>query len=463
MYTIDQANEYVEKNKKLINKKFRLKYHLMPEIGWMNDPNGMIFHKGIYHVFYQYNPYGTSPGGPMHWGHAISHDLVQFSNVEVALAPEMEDESGIWSGGAEINRQTDELVLFYTKHYEKEVRRQTQNVAVSKDGIHFTKHIGSVIDDNQVPNHASKTEFRDPNPVFINGAYYTLVGSRDREERGQFLVYKSKNLEDFEYHGTIGPNRYFGSMAECPDYFRLDDKDVLLFSVIGLQEEENRFLNPNASLYMIGSLDLENNRYIIEHTGEIDRGHDFYAPQTLQDDKDRRIMMAWMSMWDKDYHLDIHKHGWNGAMTFPRQLRIEKDELYQYPVDEINKYRSEPTKLLNGMKVPKCSDIEFRMGSLSKRIRFHNESQSEYFEIGREDGNIYYESILLENQPQNRRTSLHAYDDVNIRLLLDTSSVEIFIGDGRETISTRVFMDTKSYILDIEGELVCGKCHEIIL
>ncbi len=461
MYTVKKANEFITQNKKNINEKYRLKYHIMPDVGWMNDPNGVIYYKENYHVFYQYYPYGTSPGGDMHWGHAISRDLVDFRNVGVALAPDLEDETGIWSGGAEINNQTGELMLYYTKHYEKEYKKQTQNIATSKDGIHFVKQKGEIIGIDMLPDHASKVDFRDPNPVYMDGMYYILIGSKNNDDQGQILVYKSKDNDTFVYHGTLGPYPYFGSMAECPDLFKLGDKYVLLFSVIGLKKEVNKYLNNNSSIYMIGDLNMIDLTFDIDSVGEIDRGHDFYAPQTLYDEKDRRIMFAWMSMWDKDYVLDKEKHGWNGAVTFPRQLQIKENQLFQYPVEEIKAYHSEKKKLTGEVHIVKAADIEIVIDASFKNMKFFNDDNSESFELGYENGKVYFDSGDIGILPQDRRYSMKCYRRTTLRILMDISSIEIFIDGGRETITSRIYMDTEMYKIQIEGSIIKGEYHEI--
>jgi beta-fructofuranosidase len=131
---IQRATDYIKQNKHRVNPIFRPSFHLVPPIGWMNDPNGFIHYRGAYHLFYQYHPY-SSAWGPMHWGHSVSTDLLRYSDAPIAMAPDHDDEHGCFSGGAVIEKNTGNLILMYTKHYEKGFVQERQNIAVSKDGF----------------------------------------------------------------------------------------------------------------------------------------------------------------------------------------------------------------------------------------------------------------------------------------------------------------------------------------
>ena len=141
-YTIEKANKYIEENQNSINLKHRHAFHLMPEIGWMNDPNGFTFYKGYYHLFFQFYPYETK-WGPMHWGHARSKDLFIWEHLPVALAPDLPNEDGCFSGGSVVIEE--KLCLMYTAHYHQSFQKQEQSFAISTDGIHFEKGSGKPI------------------------------------------------------------------------------------------------------------------------------------------------------------------------------------------------------------------------------------------------------------------------------------------------------------------------------
>ena len=231
--TIERAEKFIKENKHKVNNEFRLKFHFMPEIGWMNDPNGLVFYKGQYHIFYQHYPY-NSIWGDMHWGHAVSSDLVKYDYAPIALAPDQEDETGCFSGGAIIDRRNpDKLHLFYTKHYEKDGKIiETQGIATSEDGIRFDKKDRPIIDSKMVEGYAKISDVRDPVPYYKDGVYYVIVGTKNENENGRFIVFKSKDLDAFTFHDYIEGYDLFGTMAECPSLIDFEQASVLLFSKI---------------------------------------------------------------------------------------------------------------------------------------------------------------------------------------------------------------------------------------
>lgn len=454
LYTIDEAETFITANKSKVNPQYRPFFHAAPPIGWINDPNGVVYYRNQYHVFYQFYPYGTSWGAP-HWGHFVSSDLVVFHDEKVALAPDNIDETGCFSGGAVVNpKNQDELILAYTQHYENGIVRQRQNIARSFDGITFTKRPGSVLTENNLPKNAVKGDFRDPRPIYRAPYYYLFVGSKSLDNIGQILVFRSLDLEHFQFHFTIGPDRRFGTMAECPDFFTLDGKDVILVSATALPSDGVRYKNVNSSLVVIGRFDLENKKYTIESVDEIDLGHDFYAPQTLLDNQNRRIMIAWMNMWGKPYYTALQNHGWNGSLTFPRLLSIKNNHLYQTPVPEIEHYHGNKLPFLNGTTFSKHADLSWTLDMTTDwELRFaHPTNDHDYFVVSGQGGFISLDSSQSLNFPQDKRTFLKKYlGPVSLRILLDTSSVEVFVDGGSETITSLVYIDAPEYRLKFIG------------
>jgi len=446
-FTLERANEFIKNNKDSVNKKHRHKLHLMPEVGWMNDPNGLIFYKGEYHAFYQYYPYEPL-WGPMHWGHAKSKDLYNWEHLPVALAPDLAHEHGCFSGGSVV--VNDELYLLYTSHFDNGKQLQEQSLAISKDGINFEKYLNKpflTIED--LPENSSKVDFRDPNPIEINGEKFILIGSKNNQDEGQFLVYKTENFKNYEYLSKIGPNKMFGVMAECPDLFELDGKHVLLFSGTSLKQDGNRFRNVNSSLYAIGTFDTKTGNYEIEHMDEIDLGHHFYAPQTILNDKDERIMMAWMDMWEKPYYTANIGHNWTGALSFPRKLKVLNNKLIQEPYKVENIFTNE-IKYEDNLELNKTFRVKAKINTSSNtKISFGNEDDK--FDI-----NIFKDRIELDTSntklyPMDKRyVELDNDNQVEIEVFMDVSSIEIFIKDLDKTITTLVYFDEESIKMNIE-------------
>lgn len=458
--TISQANQYVEKNKHKVNTMYRLMFHAMPELGWMNDPNGLVFYRGEYHIFYQHHPY-DSVWGPMHWGHMVSKDLVRFTYLPIALAPDQEDETGCFSGGAIVNQMDkDQLHVFYTKHFDKNgLIIERQGLATTTDGIHFEKSNKPIIDIDLIAPHGLIQDARDPFPFYENGFYYVILGSKDAHNQGKFLIFRSKDLKTFSFHDALIDPIMKNSMAECPDLVKFEHDDIFLFSRIDFTKQKNR----NTSEYFIGRFDIENKKYKYEYQGLIDSGHHFYAPQTLKDNQNRVIMIGWMEIWgDPNVTHDLG-HEWQGALTFPRELKIVDHQLFQYPIEEIISYRKASRKLENGIILEKCLDLEIEDTDTHFSIKFSDpKDQENYFEIGYEDKKFYIDGNQLKSNALSRKESRNSYNSIKLRILVDTSSFEIFINDGIEAFTSRVYMESIHFMI-VTNQNLKGTVHQLVI
>lgn len=440
-FTRKKADLFIRENLNKKSNKMQPTYHFEPKIGWINDPNGLIFYKDKYHIFYQYYPYDTV-WGPMHWGHAVSDDLIKFTHLPVALAPDNKLETGCFSGGAIENPKTKELVLFYTRHFvDGEVCRQTQMIATSKDGLNFKKSKYPVIGEELLPKGSSRKDFRDPNPVYVDGAYYVFIGSADENNKGQLLIYRSPDLKKFELFMTL-KHRYFGAMLECPDFFTLDGKDVFIFSAYGIDEKD---FKGSATMYFVGKLDFEKRTFDIECVETLEKSIEFYAPQTLFDNRNRRILLAWNEGWKPEYYLHKNNYCSNGSFTFPRVLRLKNNRIYSSPIPEIENYYGDKIDYKQGGEVAKSQIVKLKLvneGSL--RISDPNFAES-FFEIGVKDNRVY---LLNNTENKNKITeSCSKCEKFDMTMLLDTTSVELFINDGYEVISSRIFIDAQNYVI----------------
>ncbi len=293
----------------------RFDYHFEPNYGWINDPNGVIQFNGQYHVFFQHNPFAPK-WDKMHWGHAISDDLIHWTQTVNALHPDMyyENNEGCYSGSA--IEKDGKLYVFYTGA-SKELK-QTQCVAVSEDGLHFEKY-----KNNPVLTHDEARDdgnFRDPKVLKYNDRYYMVTGAAQGEV-GRVLLFTSEDLLHWEFVNVLFETADFGGTLECPDLFELDGKWVLMFSA----------MKPTVapSVFLIGSFDGRS--FTPESICYSEIGRDFYAPQTLLDDKGRRIMHAWYHHWGKEL---IDGADTAGALVIPRELHIKNGRIVNYPVAE---------------------------------------------------------------------------------------------------------------------------------
>ena len=235
--TLREARKYEEAFEKLIPEEKRPKFHLTPRVGWMNDPNGFCIYNDKYHLFYQYHPYDAH-WGPMHWGHAESDDLLHWKFLPVALAPdEFYDKDGVFSGSA-ITLKDGRHLLIYTGVMKRTVENgqmkefQTQCVAIG-DGLDYEKYENNpVINTDAIPDGASKTDFRDPKIwEKEDGTYRCLIANRPADGSGQLLLFRSDDCIHWDFVKVFAENKKrYGLMWECPDFFELDGKGVLLTS-----------------------------------------------------------------------------------------------------------------------------------------------------------------------------------------------------------------------------------------
>lgn len=360
-----------------------MKYHFQNKVGWMNDPNGLVFFKGKYHAFFQHYPHATH-WGQMHWGHAVSSDLVNWEEKEIALYPDMpyEDEGGCFSGSAIV--KDDTLYLFYTSVSHE--LGQTQSVAISKDGETFVKYEGNpVIKESPLGNNR---DFRDPKVFLYEGKYKMVVGA-GISNVGKILLFESDDLLNWEYVGEILSDMMYGPCAECPDLFKVEDKWVLMFSSIKA--------TPHRVNFSVG--DFDGKRFIPDNEEEpffaIEEGPDFYAPQTFYAPDGRVILIGWMYNWHRSAPVGkTHV----GALTIPREISFDFDgKLVMRPIREI----AEKIK-------PESTFVSYRDGLL--RISFEGHT-------------------ILQ-----RRC---AYEPT-MKILEDSGVVEVFLEGGRHVITTYI-------------------------
>lgn len=463
-----------------INQIYRHHYHLMPERGWMNDPNGFSFFNNEYHLFYQHYPYDTM-WGPMHWAHAVSPDLIRWTHKEIALKPDKAyDRNGVFSGsGLQVG---SEHWLYYTGHidsnldflYDENFKkrpeaaipasephiRQVQCLAKSEDGVKYTKYEGNpVIGTDQVPEGIKVEDFRDPKVWIHANKFFMAVGAKSTENIGHVLFYVSSDGIDWEYLNLLTLGKNFGTVWECPDFFELDGKHVLLFSPQEKPRVGNNFENIHSSMVLIGSFDFSTGEFTVEGEQEIDQGFDFYAPQSTLTAEGKRVLIAWMNMWEVRYPLHELGHGWNGSMTLPRELSLNNGRLIQRPYHTIENYQENKVELsdfvisghyendsLNGgsqridiqfdMKDSSYFSIEFFKGEKEKFALTFDKDRNQMV-LNRKESVYAIENLASKND-YSRSQSIDLSDSIKLSVFLDVSSIEIFVNDG-ELVFTSLF------------------------
>ena len=478
---LNKAREYEEKKEKMIAPEMRPLFHLTPRCGWMNDPNGFSLYKGEYHLFYQYYPYETV-WGPMHWGHAVSKDLITWEYMPAALAPDSEyDQNGCFSGSA-IEMEDGRQLLVYTGVQKKEdedgnIREvQTQCVAFG-DGKDYEKYANNpVIDSTMLPEGACKYDFRDPKVWRENGKYYIVVGNKTEDIDGQILQFVSDDGINWSYDKTVIKNNHrFGVMWECPDYFNHDGKQVLLTSPQDMLPEELEFHNGNGTLCVIGSID-ENGEFCEENCQAVDYGIDFYAPQTIGTPDGRRVMIGWMQNWDT-CGIRRDDFPWFGQMSIPREITIKDNRLIQWPAREIENYYGKRISRQNVLisDSASLSSIEGRCVDMTVRVR-STQAELSYkkFEIRFADNGKAYSTIEYDpvdnivkidrKHSGSRRAIVHQRrckvagnkGEISFRLVLDRYSMELFINNGQQVMSMVILTDVRAEGISFKavGELL---------
>lgn len=448
----------VEKNADLTEGRFRLGHHLMPPVGWLNDPNGLCWFQGKYHVFFQYAPFDVE-GGLKFWGHYTSEDLIDWKYEGVALYPDSSyDCHGVYSGSALVDG--DKMHLFFTGNvkidgdydYINEGRKNSTIHVESKNGLCFGNK-EEVISFEEYPEEFT-CHIRDPKVWKEDDAYFMLLGGRLKGDKGAVLLYRSDDKRKWKFLRTITTKEVFGYMWECPDCFEMDGQKILSVSPQGLTREEYRFQNVYQSGYFPmredGSVNTEDFR-------EWDMGFDFYAPQTFIDGNGRRILIGWMGMPDADeeYGNKTIGEGWQHCLTVPRELKIQDGQILQYPVKELESLRKERTLLHdeNGeveirTEVNEGFDLlleDIHMTESSFKISLGGQMLLKY-----ENGvaEIGFPGLIGAGRSV-RKAKLDSFR--NIRLLVDTSAAEIYLNDGEIVFSTRYYPEREDLQLKMQG------------
>jgi sucrose-6-phosphate hydrolase SacC (GH32 family) len=409
----------------LKDEKYRPQFHFTPARNWMNDPNGLLYYKGEYHLFYQHNP-KENIWGNMSWGHAVSSDLYSWEELPVAIP--CTDDVGIFSGSAVIDyentsgfgsKENPAMVAIYTEH-KNDKSSQTQCLAFSLDqGRTFTKYESNPVLDLQTP------DFRDPKVQWVDGQWLMTIALPDLH---QISFYSSPNLKEWTHLSNFGPAAEIGGCWECPDLFKLGNKWILIVS-----------LNPGG--YQIGSgtqyfIGEWNGKEFIPddiETRWLDYGRDNYAGVTFNDAPDgKRIFLGWMSNWD--YAGKVPTDPWRSAMTLPRELSLEGDHLVQ--------------KVLPNKKLP---TVKFSTSGGTVRI---SESADCFVEVGLADGKIFMDATntWYEDLKFHRQEIVTDKKIVDFEIYIDRGSIELFADGGKISITNLLIVETALSIVSSADE-----------
>jgi fructan beta-fructosidase len=455
----------------IYHEMYRPQVHFSPKEKWVNDPNGMVYYKGIYHLFYQHYPDSTV-WGPMHWGHATSTDLIHWQQKPIALYP---DSLGyIFSGSAVVDYNNTSglgengqvpLVAIFTYHEPKGAKAhrndfQSQGIAYSlNNGSSWIKYAG-----NPVLKNPGITDFRDPKVMWYEPGkkWVMTLATKDR-----ITFYSSPDLKNWKQESEFGKDiGAHGGVWECPDLFTLDDKGKKTWVLIVN-------LNPggpnkgSATQYFLGDFDGNKFTPYSTDTRWLDYGPDEYAGVTWSNTGNRKIFLGWMSNWM--YANFVPSVRWRNAMTIPRELHVKHVGKERFvasePVHELSKIQSNPISREN-FTVKKSFDLSELTGKITfpcrinisleeiknfslllsndldeKLIIGYDKKSNQYFIDRTSSGKVDFQKEFAAKHSAPRIA-----DDqkMNISIILDESSAEIFADDGL-TVMTEIFFPGKPY------------------
>ncbi|KFI99025.1 glycoside hydrolase family 32 protein [Bifidobacterium subtile] len=448
------------------NDRWYPKFHIASDGGWINDPNGLCYYRGRWHVFYQLHPFGTQ-WGQCHWGHVSSADMVTWRREPIAMAPSLEEEKdGVYSGSAAIG-DDGTLRFYYTGHRnladaidpKRSLEVQLLATAQDDDAIRLAKH-GMVVD---CPRDEVNSDFRDPKVWKTGGIWYMTFGVSSAHKRGQMWLYTSHDMVEWSFERVLfehpDPDVF---MLECPDFFPVtgpdgEEKWVIGFSAMG--SKPHGFMNRNASNagYMIGSW-TPGEAFRPESEFRLwDCGHNFYAPQSFTAPDGRQIMYGWMSPFAGS--APMQEDGWCGQLTLPREITLGADgDLHTSPVKEVSALRAGSSDLgaielqANEEHIiaddAEAVEIELTLNlarSTAERmgLKIHATSDGSYTYVAYDDqlGRVVIDRQAAARGDRGYRAAPLSDEElskgvIDLRLFIDRGSIEVYVNDGRQVLSS---------------------------
>ena len=420
--------------------------------GLSSDPNGFAFHQGMWHLFYQWCPWGAVHG-LKYWYHVTSEDLIHWHNAGVGLKPDRDyDNKGTHSGSA--ISVDGELYFFYTGNHRDE------------NWVRTPYTCAAVLDKNNRPEKLPAPLFgprddysehqRDPKVVWNpeKKKYFIFIGAQTLDKRGTVLIYQSeKLLEGWSFAGQLKVPGYesFGGMWECPYIVNISGKDLLIFSP-QYTKLPGRSESTNHNVYLIGHMDYDTLTFTPDGPyRHLDYGFDFYAAQGASNvgDPNKAILISWIGL--PDNHYPTEEEDWEGSMTLPRELRIVDGKLVQTPIADITALREKELSADGNLaaacelEVTPAGDGDFDLNLFTKAdgtggFRFHYDAAKKTATVDRTGLNKRFNQSVGEALDMPFETPLR-----KLRIFIDRCSVEIFANDGEETFTSHVYPEADEF------------------
>ncbi|MBQ9479053.1 MAG: glycoside hydrolase family 32 protein [Selenomonadaceae bacterium] len=447
-------------------------FHLEMPRGLINDPNGLTVLNGEYHVFFQWNPLGVVHKNKC-WAHTVTKDFINYAIPELSLWPtDVHDKDGCYSGCGLVENNCVRVLYTCNSKDPNNIRTSAQRFGTLMNDGRVEK------DEIIVPDNPEgyTAHFRDPNVFERHGKRYFVIGVQRKNETGTALVYEEQGEEEqWKNLGEIKTDlKDFGYMWECPGLVNFGEYDALIFSPQGLEEEEFQYQNIFQAGYIAGKFSLDSMEMMHGKFQELDKGFDFYAPQVFSN-SDRKIMLGWMGMPDKDDEYPTGDLGWKFSLTMPRVLELKQGHIFCQPAEELKALRKsenaiefKATDLVREqLAAGSESDLNIKLGSARKvsvTLKYGEESTDITFDKATQSMTIDRTGMKLGGRGK-RRFKVFADETLDIQLFVDRTAIELFVQGGEETASFFVFPKE-----DIKPELivssdaaidVVGKIYEL--
>lgn len=473
--SLKSAQTIIDSNKKeALQSKWYPAYHFAAQSGLTKHPNALTYFNGKYHLFYQ-NELTDASGKKMQiWAHATSTDLLNWNNIAPAIAPsEPYDNNGVFAGSAIV--EDDLLNVFYTgytenKENDKTQKKETPNLAMSKDGINFGKSANNPLI-QMAPHYANleftKEYFKDPYVWKQSDRYYALIASQyEKTKDGAVLLFKSKDMRNWVFINitAIGSKGEMGHLWDCPNFLHIGNDDLLIINPTGIKPNGKMYLNKYISGGFLGKLDYNTGNFKQKGAFRLfDYGFDFYAPQVIKTADGRYVMIGWLGMPGSILHEE--SQNWGGMMTLPREIQIINGNVITRPLAELKNLR-ESTVSFKDLKIhgeKDFSNIKAGAYELEMSVDLTN---AKNFKIKLRASSSQETVLSYDKDTQllklNRDKSGHALKGerevklplqdnlLNLRIFVDNSSVEVFANDIAMT--ARIYPDKASAGIKISSE-----------
>lgn len=415
------------------------KVHVKAPKNWTNDPNGFIWYQGQYHLFYQHFPYEPR-WGTMHWGHAVSKDLVHWEHKDIALFPsKMDDQNGCYSGSAV--EKDGKLYLYYTGVRYLEINPEdihicpndkfvsAQLLQTSLDGEHFDniRDKRTVIPPLEDRKIGCKIHTRDPKVWRGKDAWYMVLGSRTAEGFGKLLFFRSTDMVHWSFVNDVEKDEKWGWMWECPDYFEIGEEQILIMSPMGFVTDG--ITDPNQTICMQVAFEEETCTMKIPDTYQfLDYGMDIYAPQSNLDEEGRRVLIAWVRM------PEAVDGKWSGMFIAPRLVEVKQGHIY---------FRVHPNiKSAYTKKIGKPAEADEAGYCFEAELADGEEVNIGGYRIFRKGGRICTDrSQVFCKRPDYRMEfeTPELKDGYRIEVYVDANLIEVYVNDGEYVITNMIY------------------------